>query len=88
MKHHPRVRTFAQGVARGVSERGPAAWRDSFADTSSFFMASEGRLVFPSGDSATRGIEGLKRVIGLAMAAASYRWRFRDAHWSVLAPPR
>jgi hypothetical protein len=33
------VRTFAESVARGVSERGPAAWRDYFADTSAFFMA-------------------------------------------------
>jgi hypothetical protein len=125
------VRTFAEAVARGVSERGPAAWRDYFADTSAFFMASEGLLVFPSGDSATRGIESLQRVTarielswgdtvrvdvlapGLAMMAASYHevrvdrgghrieergfftglsehrpggWRFRDAHWSVLAP--
>ena len=127
------VRTFADRVARGVSERGPAAWRDYFADTSAFFMASEGQMVFPSGDSAARGIEALKQVIarielrwgdsvrvdalapGLAMMAASYqeirvdqaghrieergfftglaehragRWRFRDAHWSVLAPSR
>ena len=57
------VRAFAASVARGVSDHGPTAWRDYFADTAAFFMASEGRLVFPTGDSAMRGIDGLGRVI-------------------------
>ena len=64
------VRTFADGVARGVSRDGPAAWRGFFADTSAFFMASEGHLVFPSSDSASRGIDGLRRVI----AHIELRW--------------
>jgi len=126
------VRAFAATVARGVSDHGPTAWRGYFADTPAFFMASEGRLVFPTGDSATRGIEQLGRVIshielrwgdslrvdplapGLAVLGADYHeirvdqagrrieengyftglaqhraagWQFRDAHWSVLAPP-
>jgi hypothetical protein len=57
------VRAFADTIARGITRRGPGAWRDYFADTSAFFMADEGQLVFPSGDSATRGIEGLKQMI-------------------------
>jgi hypothetical protein len=126
------VRAFADGVARDVSQHGPSAWRAYFADTAAFFMAAEGRLVFPSRDSATRGIDGLERAIahiqlrwgdslrvdalvpGLAMMAVPYEesrvdraghrvdergfftglvehrgrgWQFRDAHWSVLAPP-
>lgn len=64
------VRVFADSVARGVTRRGPAAWRDYFADTPAFFMAAEGRLVFPTSDSATRGIQGLTRVI----AHIELRW--------------
>ena len=126
------VRVFMANVAQGVSQRGPVAWRGYFEDSPAFFMASEGRLVFPSSDSATRGIQGLTRVIahielrwgdtlrvdplapGLAVVGGPYHevridiqgrrldeqgyftgvaehgragWRFRDAHWSVVAPP-
>ena len=34
-----------------------------FATGPAFFMASEGRVVFPTSDAATRGIEELRRVI-------------------------
>lgn len=57
------VRTFAENVARGVTTRGPAAWRDYFAAERAFFMASEGRLVFPSSDSAARAITTLTQLI-------------------------
>jgi len=57
------VRLFAAEVARGVSERGPAAWRGYFIDGPSFFMATEGRLMFPTGDSARRAIDNLTRII-------------------------
>jgi hypothetical protein len=57
------VRAFASTVARNVTRRGPAAWRDYFDDSSSFFMASEGHLVFADGDAAIRGIEELSRTI-------------------------
>jgi hypothetical protein len=50
-------------VAHDVSQRGPAAWRAYFADGPTFFMAAEGRLVFPSSDSATRGIESLTHIL-------------------------
>ena len=58
-----RVRAFMATVARGITAKGPAAWRGFFVDDSTFFMASEGRLVFPSSDAATRAIEQLQHVI-------------------------
>ncbi|MGO9258376.1 MAG: hypothetical protein ACLQU1_18980 [Bryobacteraceae bacterium] len=57
------VRGFAQDVARDVTRDGPAAWRRHFADTPSFFMAGDGRMVFPNGASATAGIQGAARAI-------------------------
>lgn len=64
------VRAFAESVALGVTANGPAAWRTYFADESAFFMASEGRLVFPTSDAATRAIEGLTHTI----AHIELRW--------------
>jgi len=57
------VRAFVQTVAHDVTQEGPAAWRRLFADSPSFFMASEGRLVFPDSASATAGIQGLARTV-------------------------
>ena len=57
------VRAFAATVADDITRRGPAAWRDYFADTPSFFMASDGRLVFANSEAATRGINELTRSI-------------------------
>jgi hypothetical protein len=57
------VRAFATSVAQGVSRNGPAAWRGYFEDSPAFFMASEGQLVLPTSDSATRVIEGLAQRI-------------------------
>lgn len=126
------VRAFAESVARGVTARGPAAWRAYFAAEPAFFKASEGRLVFPNSDSAARAITTLSQPIakielawgeplridplapGVALLAAPYHelrvdtlgrrveedgfltaivehgpagWQFRNAHWSVVAPP-
>jgi len=64
------VRTFAADLARGVTHDGPGAWRAYFAATPAFFMASEGRLVFPSSDSAGRAIQTLERTI----AHIELRW--------------
>jgi hypothetical protein len=41
------VRRFAASVAHDVTQEGPAAWRKAFEDSPAFFMAPEGRLVFP-----------------------------------------
>jgi hypothetical protein len=57
------ARTFAADVARGITQRGPAAWREYFISGPAFFMASEGRLVFANGGAATKGIEALTHVI-------------------------
>jgi hypothetical protein len=57
------VREFASAVAHDVTQEGPAAWRNHFADSPAFFMASEGRLVFPTSASATAAIQDLTRTI-------------------------
>jgi hypothetical protein len=57
------VRAFAATVAGDVTRRGPTAWRDHFADTPAFFMASDGHLVFENSDAATRGIQQLPSSI-------------------------
>lgn len=57
------VRSFVSNVARDVTQEGPAAWRKEFADSPSFFMASEGRLVFPNRQAAAQAIDELTRTI-------------------------
>jgi len=57
------VRAFMQTVAQGVTQNGPSAWRTYFSDSPSFFMASEGRLVFADSASATTGIQNLVSTI-------------------------
>ena len=56
------VRAYASAVAHDVTQEGPAAWRRHFAESPSFFMASEGHLVFPNSASATAGIQDLART--------------------------
>jgi len=51
------VRAYTGIVAHDVTQEGPAAWRKHFADGPEFFMASEGRLVFPNSAAATAGIQ-------------------------------
>src|SRR6059058_4667091 len=57
------VRAFALAVARDVTREGPVAWREHFARSPAFFMAAEGRVLFPTSDAAAHGIEELSRVI-------------------------
>jgi len=57
------VRQFARDVAHDVTREGPAAWRRYFSPSPSFFMASDGQLVFSSAASAARGIDDLTRTI-------------------------
>ena len=56
------VRQFAQDVAHDVTREGPAAWRRYFSPSPSFFMASDGQLVFSDAASAARGIDDLTRI--------------------------
>ena len=55
------VRRFAVQIARGLAEDGPAAWLRYFEPHPSFFMASDGALVFPDLDSATVFVRELAR---------------------------
>jgi hypothetical protein len=57
------VRAFMRTVAHDITQEGPTAWRRHFADSPSFFMASEGRLVFPNSAAATAAIQDLPRTI-------------------------
>ena len=43
---------MTQSIAASVSQHGPVVWLQYFEDTSAFFMASAGQLVFPNNDSA------------------------------------
>jgi len=57
------VRQFAVQLARGLARDGPAAWLRHFERHPSFFMASDGALVFPGNDSAVAAVEGLARTV-------------------------
>ena len=50
------VRAFAATVAQGVTQKGPVAWRDYFADSDAFFMVAEGHMVFANSDAVTRDL--------------------------------
>src|SRR5256885_9652593 len=56
-------RQFAQDVAHEVTREGPAAWRRHFSPGPTFFMASDGQLVFSNAASAARGIDDLTRTL-------------------------
>lgn len=57
------VRQFAASVSRDVTQQGPAAWEKHFADSPAFFMASDGKLVFPNRQAASQAIGELTRTI-------------------------
>lgn len=57
------VRQFAGAVSRDITQQGPAAWEKHFADSPAFFMASEGKLVFPNRQAARQAIGELSRSI-------------------------
>jgi hypothetical protein len=57
------VRAYMATVARDVTQQGPAAWAKHFSKNPSFFIASEGRLAFPSGEAAQAAIPELTRAI-------------------------
>lgn len=57
------VRQFADSVSRDITQLGPAAWEKHFADSPAFFMASEGKLVFPNRQAARQAIGELTHTI-------------------------
>ena len=59
----PAVQEFMAAVAKDVSAQGPHAWRKYFSQEHAFFMASNGQLVFESGEAAEQGIRALEQSI-------------------------
>jgi len=57
------VQEFMAAVARDVTAQGPHAWRKYLSHEHAFFMASNGELVFESGEAAQRGIGALEQSI-------------------------
>ncbi len=53
------VQVFASTVAHEVTREGPRAWLRFFSHSPEFFMASQGKLVFPTIDSASVLVEYL-----------------------------
>ncbi|MBS1600756.1 MAG: hypothetical protein JST75_21230 [Bacteroidetes bacterium] len=47
------VQQMMNSIAKDISGNGPIAWLQYFETTPNFFMASDGLLAFPNGDSAT-----------------------------------
>lgn len=46
------VQIMAASIATTISQQGPTAWLQYFEDVPNFYMASEGKLVFPNYDTA------------------------------------
>jgi hypothetical protein len=57
------VQEFMAAVARDVTAQGPHAWRKYLSHEHAFFMASNGALVFESGEAAQQGIGALEQSI-------------------------
>src|SRR5215469_3741289 len=57
------VQEFMAAVARDVTAEGPHAWRKYLSHEHAFFMASNGELVFETGEAAQKGIGVLEQSI-------------------------
>ena len=57
------VQEFMAAVARDVTAQGPRAWRKYLSQQHAFIMASNGQLVFESGEAAQKGIGTLEQTI-------------------------
>jgi hypothetical protein len=55
------VRQFTATVAHDVTQDGPIAWRKFFAEGPEFFMAVNGKLAFPDGQSAAKMMPEIAR---------------------------
>lgn len=64
------VEQLFEAIPEGLAADGPIAWLRHFEESPEFFMASAGRLVFPSSDSAETFVTDLSRRI----AAIQLRW--------------
>jgi len=54
---------FAGRIPMALAEEGPIAWLRYFDDEPTFFMASDGQMVFPSRDSATAFVRHLAETV-------------------------
>lgn len=57
------VREFAAAVSRDVTQQGPPAWEKYLADSPAFFLADQGKLVFPNRQAARQAIAEFTRTI-------------------------
>ena len=57
------VQELMAAVARDVTTQGPRAWRKYLSHEHAFFMASNGALVFESGEAAQQGVGALEQSI-------------------------
>jgi hypothetical protein len=57
------IHEFMAAVARDITAEGPRAWRKYLSQKPAFLMASNGQLVFESGDAAAKGIGSLEQTI-------------------------
>jgi len=65
------VQIMATEIAADVSQNGPLAWLKHFEDTSDFFMASDGHLMFPDYNSASAFIN---HVLVKMISKIELRW--------------
>ena len=65
------VQIMTQSISKDISLEGPGAWLKYFENTADFFMASEGRLVFPNNDSAANFI---KNTLVKTIRKIDLRW--------------
>jgi hypothetical protein len=75
------VRSFTTDVARTITSQGPLGWHQFFSDSPAFFMAVDGRLVFPDAQAASKAIDTLPSMI----AKISLQWG-DDLRVDVLTP--
>ena len=57
------VRGFMASVAQAVTREGPIAWSKEFAGGANFFMAANGKLVFPTGEAAAQALPAVAGAI-------------------------
>ncbi len=68
------VRVMAAAIERDVTRDGPKAWLRYFARSPQFFMASEGKLVFPNNDSAAAFVQ----VFAALVRSIQLKWSGLD----------
>jgi hypothetical protein len=82
------VSAYADTIALDLRREGPRAWLRHFARTPAFFMASDGRLLFPDNDSADAFVEDLaRRVSGVELEWGELRVDPLSPTLALLATP-